>query len=89
MDQTPLSDKIRIIAESRYHPRGKNMDNFFLCYDLGAPLCVIIDAGGATANDIGVEWIEQAWEGFCEVMQIDKYGKYDDWWSIEDPYGHE
>ena len=69
MEQTPFSDKVSIIAEA---------------YDLGAPLCVAIYNGGAVANDVGEEWIEQAWEGFCELMQIDKYGKYDDWDSILD-----
>ena len=33
-------------------------------------------------NFVGVKWIEKAWEGFCEVMKIDKYGKYDSWDEI-------
>ena len=84
MEQTPFSDKVRIIAEA-YHDQdntGEDLDNFYLSYDLGAPLCVAIYNGGATANDIGVKWIEKAWEGFCEVMKIDKYGKYDSWDEI-------
>lgn len=86
MEQTPFSDKVSIIAEAYHDPdnKGDDLDTFFLTYDLGAPLCVAIYNGGAVANDVGEEWIEQAWEGFCELMQIDKYGKYDDWDSILD-----
>lgn len=83
MEQTLFSDKVTILAEA-YMDDSKvdDIQEIFHHYDLGAPLCLAIYNGGATPNDVGIAWIEEAFDGLCEILQIDKYGKYECWDDI-------
>ncbi len=83
MEQTPFSDKVTILAEAYGDDSLRDqVEEAFYNYDLGAPLALAIYNGGAIANDVGVAWIEEAFDGLCEILQIDKYGKYDCWDDI-------
>jgi hypothetical protein len=72
-----FSKKCEILTEVSLTFQGEDgWDYFFEQFDLGLPLAAAIHHGGAEANAKGIEWIDEAWEGLCEMLNIDKYGEY-------------
>jgi len=49
--------------------------------DLGFPAAVLVVNGAVTLTDAGRSFIEQTWQSFCEVVEVDHYGEYS---SLED-----
>jgi hypothetical protein len=57
---------------------NEDWKDFFLIHDLGVPIAVAIDMGGAHATEKGIEWINESFIGLCEYLDIDSYGEYED-----------
>lgn len=57
----------------------------FLDYaDVGLPLSHVLDAGYATgASEDGVSFIDETWDRFCEILNLDPQGHYE---SLEDMF---
>lgn len=51
--------------------------NFFAWADIGLPLAYQVWQGLATAKPEGKEIIENTWVVFCEMIDIDPEGKYE------------
>jgi hypothetical protein len=78
MSKTPFSDKVFILHEFYLEFLGTDeFANFFRLNDLGLPLAVAIQNGGATATPTGQGWIEETWKNLCEVIKVDHHGEYE------------
>ena len=77
MAQTPFSKRVEIISAfySKY-ANSEEWQEYFEALDLGVPLAVAIDMGGATATEEGIKWIDEAWDELCETLEIDRHGEY-------------
>ena len=74
---TPFGKRVDILNDTYMNfTEDEEWSTFFDIYDLGVPLAVAVFRGGATANDQGMVWINEAWEGLCELLQIDSHGDY-------------
>ena len=77
MDNTRFSNKCKVLSEFWLNWRDEDeFYDFFDFYDLGMPLAALVFGEYATVTDTGVIAIEEAWDGFCALFDIDKYGEF-------------
>lgn len=82
MDNTPFSDKVRLLCEIYMEYSGDELwDEFFEVEDLGVPAAVLVYNGAATLTDIGKGFVEQSWQSLCLRQSVDPDANYE---SIED-----
>ena len=79
MSKTTFSNKCRILGELWMW--YKDTDNeawaeFFSWADIGCPLSYNVWQGLANATTEGKEIINNTWDVFCEMIEIDIEGKY-------------
>jgi hypothetical protein len=53
-------------------------DTFFLYFDLAIPFAIGFDSGMLTLTESGEAMVNNAWDAFCDLIQIDSYGEYAD-----------
>jgi hypothetical protein len=82
MSKTTFSDKADILGELwlnyRQDIKGNDAwEEFFEWADVALPLSFMLSKGYADMpTDDGVEMIEQAWDVFCEMIEIDAQAEY-------------
>jgi hypothetical protein len=82
MSKTTFSDKCRILGDFWLDYRedaskDENWAKFFEYADMGLPLAFLIDRGYAdNATDIGTEVIDETWNVFCEMCDVDADAAY-------------
>ena len=45
--------------------------------DTGVPCAYLLIGGQAILTDSGMDSVEQTWQAFCDLLEIDSYGDYD------------
>lgn len=62
-----------------YHDNRTNeaWQPFFTAYDVGIPLAYLGWVGLATPTDDAVQYIDEAWQAFCEVFGVDHYNDFE------------
>ena len=51
--------------------------DFFQMNNLGVPLALALRAGGVdTLTEDGERWINESWDDFCDLLQVDPEGEY-------------
>lgn len=75
MSKTHFSDKC-IILHDLYleHHDDPEWEDFFYMNDLGVPLAIALNMGGAVPNDMGIAWIDDAFASMCEALGIEDTG---------------
>jgi hypothetical protein len=84
MDNTPFSKKCEILG--RLHIFYGDTDNagwkdFFAWSDLGLPMAWMASSGLVTVKTEGKQYVNDAWDMFCTLINIDANAKYE---SLED-----
>lgn len=74
---TPFSKRVEILNDL-YMDHYDNYDEFISDNDLGVPLAVLMIQGCAIPSDDGVGFINQSFDAFCELLDIDNHGEYED-----------
>jgi len=74
---TPFSKRVEILSDL-YMEYYVDYEQFIEDNDLGVPLAVLITLGCATASATGIEMINQSFDSFCELLDIDNHGEYED-----------
>lgn len=74
---TPFSKRVEILSDL-YIEYSVDYSDFISDNDLGVPLAVSIVQGCATPTDRGELFINQSFDAFCELLDIDNYGDYND-----------
>lgn len=74
---TPFSKRVEILSDLYMGYYG-NYEEFIDDNDLGVPLAVAIIQGCATPTEKGVGFINESFDSFCELLDIDNYGDYED-----------
>jgi hypothetical protein len=81
MDKTPFSKKCEIITLFVDSVGDQSWTQGFMqFYDLGIAFSIGANGNHITIHDSGKKYVEQAWEGLCELLGVDSYGNYE---SIE------
>jgi len=79
MDSTPFSKRCEIITNFTDIANTESWaQGFFDFYDLGVPFAIGSNGGMITLNDDGIRYVNDAWEGMCELLGVDPYGQYAD-----------
>ncbi len=74
---TPFGKRVEILNDTyASFADDHEWESFFDIYDLGVPLAAAVFRGGATATEEGIKWIDEAWDGLCEMLEIDSHGEY-------------
>lgn len=84
MSKTPFSDKVTILAELWLNYReqaaqDEAWSSFFAYNDIALPMsyCLAENLVLLNEEDAGKEIIEETWKIFCEYIDIDVDGKYE------------
>lgn len=75
MTNTPFSKRVEILSDL-YMENSEEYEEFISDNDIGVPLSVLITQGCATPSDKGIEYINQSFDSFCELLDIDRHGDY-------------
>ena len=75
MAQTLFSDKC-IILHDLYinHHDDDDWQEFFAMNDLGIPLAVAVNLGGAIDTEIGRAWIDETFDNLCKALNLEDTG---------------
>lgn len=82
MSKTPFLSKCVILAElwSNYREEAEKhptWNDFFTWADIGLPLAYQVANGYAKTTTSGHDIIDETWDVFCEIIDIDAEKKYD------------
>lgn len=82
MDNTPFSKRCEIITNFTDIAMGESWaQGFFDYFDLGVAFAIGVNGDMLTLKDEGVRYVNDTWDGMCELLGVDNYGTYD---SIRD-----
>jgi hypothetical protein len=78
MDKTPFSKKCEIITLFVDVVGNQSWTHGFIqYYDLGIAFSIGFNGNHITVNESGEKFVEQAWDGLCELLGVDSYGNYE------------
>ena len=77
MDNTPFSDKVRLLTDLYMEYSGTDeWSDFFVMQDLGVPAAVLAWNGGATLTSVGEGFVNESWKALCRELSIDPDAEY-------------
>lgn len=78
MDKTPFSKRVEILHDFYMDYSGsEEYDEFISLNDLGFPAAILLYTDAATLTDKGMTHVNDTWNAFCELLEVDSYGEYD------------
>ena len=87
MSNTPFSKKCEIMKdywlEYRQDFASDGWEVIFV-YDMGFPAALLYLDEAATLNDKGIGYVEDAWVGMCNYMEVDELGDYDSYSHMQE-----
>jgi hypothetical protein len=79
MDNTPFSKRCEIITNFTDIAMSESWaSGFFDFYDLGVAFAIGANGNMLTLHDEGMRYVNDTWDGMCELLGVDNYGSYDD-----------
>jgi hypothetical protein len=79
MSSTPFSKQCEILKDYYLNNRFENSDygDITAVYDLGFPAAMLYIDNAATLTDKGIQYVTEAWQGVCDLLEIDPLGDYE------------
>lgn len=56
--------------------------DFLQVHDIGIPCAYLLVTDKAILTDSGRESVEETWQEFCNLLEIDSYGDYEDLYDM-------
>ena len=89
MSKTPFSKKCEILGNVWLFYRedaqaDETWSRYFEVYDIGLPLSYMIWSDIASINDGNEQYVEEAWDDLCAIINVDPEGQYENLQHIFD-----
>jgi len=81
MSKTPFSKRVEILCDfyinySEDESLEEGWKEYFSLFDIGLPLAFMAQVGIAEPTEEGKEYIDKAWEAYCNNLGINSEEKY-------------
>jgi len=82
MSKTPFSKRVEILCDfyinySEDESMEEGWKEYFSLFDIGLPLAFMAQVGIAEPTEKGKEYIDKAWEAYCNNLGINSEEKYE------------